>query len=82
MFANMCPTAGIGSSPSGMTVWNGHMYFSAAGDGACSDYELYRTDGTNAPTIVNDINPGGSSNPKVSVVIVIHCVALFHAVYV
>ncbi len=53
------------SNPSGLTVYNGVLYFSAS-DGSSNDgAELWRSDGTTAGTwMVKDINPGNQdSNP-------------------
>ncbi len=55
------------SDPSGFTVVNGVLYFSASDGTTASSHgtELWRTDGTEAGTVmVKDINPGKqSSNP-------------------
>ncbi|KAA0169911.1 hypothetical protein FNF27_06803 [Cafeteria roenbergensis] len=45
------------SNPSHMCVFDGQLYMSAdKGDGI--GQELYVYDGTNAPTLVSDVNPG------------------------
>ena len=49
------------SSPSEFIEFNGWLYFSA---NTILGYELWKTNGTSAGTVlVKDINPGGSSNP-------------------
>ena len=49
-------------SPSGLTVFNGQLYFNA--DDGSSGEELWRYDGTNAPQRVTDLNPGiGDADP-------------------
>ncbi len=60
-------TGGPSSNPSGLTVYNGVLYFSATDGNSSSDHktELWRSDGTAAGTwMVKDINPGNhDSNP-------------------
>ena len=53
--------AGSGNSdPAHLTVFNNELYFSA-NDGTNGD-ELWKYDGTNAPSMVADIYSGGSSS--------------------
>jgi ELWxxDGT repeat protein len=72
LFADLCPGASS-STPTGLTVFNSFIYFSAQGD--CVDVELWRTDGINAPTLVANINPSGSSNPQQFLAYSSRCVA-------
>ncbi len=60
---NPATDAGAGSFPSGLTVFNGALYFHAY-DGV-DGFELWKTDGTPAGTVlVKDINTtGAGSNP-------------------
>ncbi len=53
----------LSSSPSGFTVFNNALYFSA--DDGATGIELWKTDGTEGGTVrVKDINPGpGGSDP-------------------
>jgi len=56
---NVGPNA---SNPSGFTVFNNYVYFSA--NNGSNGVELYRSQGTVATTeLVMDINPSGNSNP-------------------
>ncbi|MHB8624009.1 MAG: ELWxxDGT repeat protein [Sulfuricaulis sp.] len=57
MVKDVNPAAGVGSSPSGFTVLNEALYFSA-NDGV-SGVELWKTDGTAVGTqLLKDICPG------------------------
>jgi ELWxxDGT repeat protein len=60
-YANIASGA-TSSTPAGMTVFNGNMYFSAASDGI--DRELWMTNGVFAPSLVTNIDASGSSDPS------------------
>jgi len=57
MAARAQPGRATNSNPSGLTVFNGELYFQA--EHGASGIELWKTAGTGAGTVrVKDINPG------------------------
>lgn len=68
LFKNIVPETSwwinvFSSSPNGMTLFNGKLYFEANGSTNGNDRELWATDGTVAgTTLVKDINPQTDGN--------------------
>jgi len=62
LFKDINPSGGVGSDPTGFTLWNNKLYFSA--DDGSIGVELWFTDGTaGGTTMLKDINPSGDSDP-------------------
>ena len=63
LFADLYPGgAGSHGNPTELTVYNGALFFSAREE--LDNLEIFSFAGTDTPTMVQEINPGGSSFPK------------------